>query len=61
MHKVHHSRRAVETDSNYSNILSVWDRLGRTYTASHQGLCYGLDGFDDDKRQTLGGLLRMPF
>ena len=27
MHKVHHSRWQPETDSNYSAMLSVWDRL----------------------------------
>ena len=32
MHKVHHSRHQRETDSNYSNIFSVWDRLFGTYT-----------------------------
>jgi sterol desaturase/sphingolipid hydroxylase (fatty acid hydroxylase superfamily) len=63
MHKIHHSRRVAETDSNYSNILSLWDRLGRTYTARapDHDFCYGLEGFDDDKKQTVGGLLRLPF
>ncbi|WP_338132080.1 hypothetical protein [Bradyrhizobium elkanii] len=31
MHKMHHSRHQPETDSNYSNLLSIWDRLGGTY------------------------------
>jgi len=31
MHWVHHSRERVETNSNYSSILSVWDRLFGTY------------------------------
>src|SRR5215467_7564152 len=31
MHKIHHSRITRETDSNYSNVLSVWDRLFGTY------------------------------
>ena len=31
MHKVHHSRVRVETDSNYSSLLSVWDRVGRSF------------------------------
>jgi sterol desaturase/sphingolipid hydroxylase (fatty acid hydroxylase superfamily) len=33
MHKAHHSRDQRETDSNYSNIFSFWDRLCGTYTA----------------------------
>jgi sterol desaturase/sphingolipid hydroxylase (fatty acid hydroxylase superfamily) len=63
MHKVHHSRHQKETDSNYSNIFSLWDRLFGTYTAEidFRKLRYGLDGFDVRERQTLRGLLKMPF
>jgi sterol desaturase/sphingolipid hydroxylase (fatty acid hydroxylase superfamily) len=63
MHKVHHSRDQRETDSNYANIFSFWDRLFGTYTrrVEFQGLRYGLDGFDVRERQTLRGLLKMPF
>ena len=63
MHKVHHSRDQRETDSNYSNIFSIWDRLFGTYTRAIDFRClnYGLDGFDVKERQTLGGLLKMPF
>jgi sterol desaturase/sphingolipid hydroxylase (fatty acid hydroxylase superfamily) len=63
MHKVHHSRDQRETDSNYSNIFSLWDRLFGTYTSSidFRKLNYGLDGFDVKQRQTIGGLLKMPF
>lgn len=63
MHKVHHSRDQRETDSNYANIFSIWDRLFGTYTATtdFRKLTYGLDGFDGKERQTLTGLLKMPF
>lgn len=63
MHKAHHSRDQRETDSNYSNIFSFWDRLFGTYTAEidFRKLRYGLDGFDTQDRQTLRGLLKMPF
>lgn len=63
MHKVHHSRDQRETDSNYSNIFSLWDRLFSTYTSAtdFRKLRYGLDGFDVKERQTLSGLLKMPF
>jgi sterol desaturase/sphingolipid hydroxylase (fatty acid hydroxylase superfamily) len=63
MHKVHHSREQHETDTNYSNIFSVWDRMFRTYTASvdFRTLRYGLDGFDDRRQQTLPALLKLPF
>ena len=61
MHKVHHSRLQPETDSNYANIFSVWDRLFGTYTGrvDFETLRYGLD--DPRDRATLAGLLRMPF
>ena len=45
MHKVHHSRWQPETDSNYSNIFSIWDRVFGTYTrdVDFAVLRYGLD------------------
>jgi sterol desaturase/sphingolipid hydroxylase (fatty acid hydroxylase superfamily) len=63
LHKVHHSRLAHETDTNYGNILSIWDRLFFTFTSARRGreVAYGLDGFDDARDQSLGGLLAMPF
>lgn len=62
MHKWHHSRDARETDTNYGNILSTWDRLFGTFTGRAQlaPLRYGLDGFDGSDSQSLGGLLLMP-
>lgn len=63
MHKMHHSRYQPETDSNYSNLLSIWDRIGNTYNHGPRfsELRYGLDGFDDPAKQSLVGLLKMPF
>jgi sterol desaturase/sphingolipid hydroxylase (fatty acid hydroxylase superfamily) len=63
MHKMHHSRYQPETDSNYANLLSIWDRLGGTYNSgpAFAELRYGLDGFDDEEKQSLIGLLKMPF
>ena len=63
MHKAHHSRIQKETDTNYSNIFSCWDRLCGTYTPriDFGELRYGLDGFNDVGKQSLRGLLTMPF
>jgi sterol desaturase/sphingolipid hydroxylase (fatty acid hydroxylase superfamily) len=63
MHKVHHSRHRHETNTNYGNILSVFDRLFRTFTPSARGLRidYGLAGFDDPRAQTTAALLALPF
>jgi sterol desaturase/sphingolipid hydroxylase (fatty acid hydroxylase superfamily) len=63
MHKVHHSREQRETDSNYSNIFSAWDRLFGTYTARADlaALRYGLDGVEGERAETVRGLLGLPF
>ncbi|MEX2207638.1 MAG: sterol desaturase family protein [Myxococcota bacterium] len=63
MHKLHHSRAKAQTDSNYGNLFSVWDRLFGTYTPSRLGttVCYGLDGLDEPDTQTTRGLLALPF
>jgi sterol desaturase/sphingolipid hydroxylase (fatty acid hydroxylase superfamily) len=63
MHKVHHSREQIETDTNYSNIFSIWDRIFGTYSraADFKRLRYGLDGFDEPNKQTVSALLRLPF
>jgi sterol desaturase/sphingolipid hydroxylase (fatty acid hydroxylase superfamily) len=61
MHKVHHSRRPEETDTNYGNIFSFWDRIFSTFTPSARGtdVHYGIDGFDQPTQTTMG-LLRLP-
>ncbi len=63
MHKIHHSRISAETDTNYGNIFSWFDRLFSTFTPSSRGVnvVYGLDGFDDPATQTTAGLLAVPF
>jgi sterol desaturase/sphingolipid hydroxylase (fatty acid hydroxylase superfamily) len=63
MHKVHHSRIPKETDTNYGNIFSFWDRIFGTFTAVARGtdINYGLEGFDDAPSQTVMGLLSLPF
>jgi len=63
MHKLHHSRRASETNTNYGNLFSLFDRLFSTFTPPGDGtrIVYGLDGFDDPAVQTTAGLLALPF
>lgn len=62
MHKVHHSRWQPETDSNYSSVLTWWDRIFRSYRERKDwnGLSFGLDGFDGERNQSVAGLLSMP-
>jgi sterol desaturase/sphingolipid hydroxylase (fatty acid hydroxylase superfamily) len=63
MHKVHHSRRQSETDSNYGNIFSLFDRIFGTFTASDRvaHVEYGLDGYDNIDTHRLSRLLKLPF
>jgi sterol desaturase/sphingolipid hydroxylase (fatty acid hydroxylase superfamily) len=63
MHRVHHSRAQAETDTNYSNIFSFWDRLFGTYRAPRPGeeIECGLDGYDRPEQQKATGLLVLPF
>jgi sterol desaturase/sphingolipid hydroxylase (fatty acid hydroxylase superfamily) len=44
MHKVHHSRLPIETNTNYGNILSLFDRALGTFTPSSRAhlVDYGL-------------------
>lgn len=61
MHKVHHSRIRVETDSNYSSLLSVWDRLGRSFRmrSDPDAIEFGLDDPALDGER-LTDLMKMP-
>lgn len=63
LHKVHHSRLRPETDSNYSTVLSAWDRLAGSLRLRPDpaAIVFGLDEFDGDRWQTVGGMLRTPF
>jgi len=62
MHKVHHHYQRPHTDSNYSNIFSLWDRLFGTFRYAHPGsLKYGLDVLEDEKDEQLKYLFSIPF
>jgi sterol desaturase/sphingolipid hydroxylase (fatty acid hydroxylase superfamily) len=63
LHKIHHSREPGETDTNYGNLFSWFDRLFGTFTPSSRGetVEVGLDGFDDARTQSTWGLLALPF
>jgi len=63
MHKLHHSRVPTETNTNYGNILSLFDRVLGTFTptARANSVDCGLGGYDDADMQRIGGLLGLPF
>lgn len=62
MHKIHHSRRRCETDSNYANLLSMFDRCFGTFTPSQSAriVSYGLEDGDTVGR-TYTDALAAPF
>lgn len=63
MHKVHHSNWRPETDSNYSTVLSVWDRLAGSFQirANPKTLVFGLHEFTDPGWQRWWGMMKTPF
>jgi len=63
VHRVHHSRAQVETDSNYSILFSFWDRIGGTFQLRKDGrpVDFGLAEFDSEEWQRVSGLLTTPF
>jgi sterol desaturase/sphingolipid hydroxylase (fatty acid hydroxylase superfamily) len=63
MHKIHHSRERAETDSNYANLFSFFDRVFGTYTPSSRGtsVAYGINGYDAPEHQSLAAVLWLPF
>ena len=62
MHKVHHSRDRRYTDTNYSQIFSMWDRIFKTCTPARYGrdIDFGLNGCDSANDQSFVGLLTLP-
>jgi sterol desaturase/sphingolipid hydroxylase (fatty acid hydroxylase superfamily) len=63
MHRIHHSVRPAEQDSNFGGMFTAWDRLFGTYVAApvdgHAGMRIGLDG--NENGQHLGRMLADPF
>ncbi len=65
MHRVHHSIKRYETDSNYGFNLPWWDRLFGTYRDQpedgHDGMTIGITLFRDAQEEHLHRLLIQPF
>lgn len=60
MHRVHHSNRQTETDSNYASVLSVWDRIFGSYRAREDSAAIEL-GIKGEICDTLGRMITRPF
>lgn len=62
MHRIHHHYMRPETDSNFSNIFSVWDYVFRTYRyIPASNLKYGLDILEGRNCNNLREQLKLPF
>jgi len=62
MHKAHHHYKQPLTDTNYSNIFSLWDRMLGTFAYVDPGtLRYGLDILDDSTDEDLLYQFKLPF
>jgi len=63
MHRLHHSQRREETNSNYSTIFSFWDRLFGTYRfrTNQLAITIGLPEYRQPEDVTFGNVLAMPF
>lgn len=65
MHRVHHSVRGDETNSNFGFNAPWWDRAFGTYRAASRegqvGMTLGLPGLRDPAEQQLHRMLRLPF
>jgi sterol desaturase/sphingolipid hydroxylase (fatty acid hydroxylase superfamily) len=53
VHKIHRSRAMSETSSNYANLLTIYDRLLRTYTpwVRAESVTYGV--LADERQQRI--------
>ncbi|MGR3342853.1 MAG: sterol desaturase family protein [Paracoccaceae bacterium] len=63
-HRVHHSVRSAETNSNFGFNLSLWDRLFGTYQAQpeagHETMTIGLNQFRETRDLRLDRMLWQP-
>lgn len=62
MHRIHHSVRQPETNSNFGFNLSIWDHVFRTYRKNAQGeLTLGLSEYQSERPARLLFSLWLPF
>jgi sterol desaturase/sphingolipid hydroxylase (fatty acid hydroxylase superfamily) len=63
LHGIHHSAVQAETDSNWSTILSVWDRLHGTWKTDvkQDEITIGVPAFQNPQDVELVKLIKLPF
>lgn len=66
MHRIHHSTKEDEANSNFGFNLPWWDRLLGTYRdqprGDHQSMVIGISGYRDPRQvERLPGMLALPW
>lgn len=62
MHRVHHSKRMPETNSNYASGLAIWDRIFGSYRERDPDeIVFGLEYDRSQEQQKWLYLLKRPF
>lgn len=64
MHRIHHSNKKYETDSNYGFSITLWDRLFNSYTANYDAdkdIDIGLKESAEQKTYNFIWCLKFPF
>jgi sterol desaturase/sphingolipid hydroxylase (fatty acid hydroxylase superfamily) len=63
LHKIHHADEALLTDTNYGNLLSLFDRLFGTFTSSERAsdVTYGLADVSASRATRIYPVLLLPF
>lgn len=65
MHRVHHSSKELEIDSNFGFSISIWDRLFSSYIdqpqLGHDKMIIGLNSYRHSPDVSIKKLLLMPF
>lgn len=61
-HRVHHHQEQFYTDSNFADILIIWDRIFGTFKLIPvEEINYGLKEFIQEEKQTFLYLMKSPF
>ncbi|MEY3322647.1 MAG: hypothetical protein RLZZ417_2230 [Bacteroidota bacterium] len=63
MHHVHHHYVLPQTDTNYGNIFSIWDRIFGTFSYMKQSdIKYGIDThLEEHEHSKVSKMLKIPF
>lgn len=63
IHRIHHSLKWKESNSNFSSFLIIWDKIFGTFFP--QGKIstpkYGIPGYSEDKYQYFSYMIKQPF